>query len=92
MKQTPYTTKLPSDSCPHCGKVLDRALQMKGYSPSEGSVSICIRCANVSLFGENLRLRKPTDEELTSLRSMPVWAEIERHQTAIRLVRTRSDN
>lgn len=51
-----------------------------------GDVSICIECAQVNLFDENLRLRKPTAEEMVSLRASPEWSKVERHQTAVRAV------
>ena len=64
MKMPEYTSNLVVESnCPYCDKKLDGAYG-PGEGPTEGSLSICIGCRNVSVFGEGLVLRKPTKTEM----------------------------
>jgi hypothetical protein len=32
--------------------------------PTPGDFSLCIRCASLNVFGDDMRLRAPTDEEI----------------------------
>jgi len=57
--------------CPHCGVAEDchtEAKREKNGEPEEGSISLCVYCAGLSVFTlkENgkLRLRKATDEDI----------------------------
>lgn len=72
-----YTAEpLPLDElrpwhCPFCGYACDTASPARGHEqPCTGSVSICLRCAEVAVFIVNaygIRLRVPTDAEAAQL-------------------------
>ena len=56
--------------CPHCGIEHELATGMgqnESQKPSEGSVSLCIRCGKPSIFTSDLQLRKPTARESADL-------------------------
>jgi hypothetical protein len=78
------TTVTPRGRCPACGEAIDRASHIEGESaPSPGDVSICIRCAAVNLFDDDLSPRVPTAAELARLRASATWPEIQRHVRAL---------
>ena len=60
-----------SSHCPYCGYELDGATSPRDQSmmPSPGDVSICIECGGICLFTADLRLRKPTLEEDSTIRA-----------------------
>lgn len=70
----------PSTTCYNCGKLLDMATNTgrKVFDPHPGAVSICLYCLVLAVFDENLRLRKPTQEEADE------FAKDEKIQTAIK--------
>lgn len=80
--------------CPYCGKKNDRAAPVgdesaRGAVPKAGSVSICIGCAEVSVWENDfigLRLRKPSVEEREVLDGDPRIVEVQR---AMRTVKAR---
>lgn len=72
--------KMPESPCPDCGLEQDSALGETGHAPSKGDVSICIKCAGISVFGDGMVRRPPTEEEILE---MPL-DEISRYQRAIR--------
>lgn len=54
----------PKSVCPECGKQMDCATGLNTAScPSAGDFSICIGCAAILVFKEDLTLRLPTDAE-----------------------------
>ena len=59
------TERLPEQRCPACGKVLDAAtvVDQPQATPKPGSVAICLDCAYVAVFTDELTLRDPTPEE-----------------------------
>ncbi len=62
------TTRLPSATCPSCGKKLDAATTFdEDVEPSPGDVTICLGCQDILIFTEELGLRRPTDQELETL-------------------------
>ncbi len=56
---------LPTSLCPACGQTLDCATSAEGdaAAPKAGDVTFCGSCSEVLVFGEDLRQRRPTDEE-----------------------------
>jgi hypothetical protein len=57
-------TRTISSPCPHCGKSLDGATDPTGGAvPSPGDLTLCVYCAGVSIFGEDMQLRTATEEE-----------------------------
>jgi hypothetical protein len=56
-------------SCAYCGKVNDlhmevsKSTKVPSYEPTPGAASICATCHLISIFTDELTLRKPTTEE-----------------------------
>jgi hypothetical protein len=50
----------------------------KVFDPHPGAISICLYCLTLAVFDEDLRLRKPTEEEAKE------FAKCEQIQTAIK--------
>jgi hypothetical protein len=51
--------------CPFCGKVNDRASSVGGeIAPESGDYGVCFGCASVVVYGDDLKLRAPTEAEL----------------------------
>lgn len=62
---------LPETSCPNCGSTLNRATSLMGdHTPSDGDVTICLRCGHIMIF-ENDRPRNPTDAEMREIAGDP---------------------
>jgi len=53
--------------CAHCGHDLDRATTSGGLRPTPGSFSVCIACAHVAIFDDQLRRRETTAAEAKQL-------------------------
>lgn len=65
------TSELES-TCPYCGRENTLATGINvDDQPDEGSVNLCWRCLEPSLFNADLTLRKPTDEERGEIMSDP---------------------
>lgn len=63
------TTNLPISKCPTCGYELDSASEMvhiahKDIKPARGDFSLCFKCGEVLVFGEDLTLHLATLAEL----------------------------
>ena len=57
--------EVPMSTCPWCGTDLDRAASVESDSRLEaGDVTVCLRCAGVLVFTNDLAVRKATGEEL----------------------------
>lgn len=63
------STNMGIDHCPHCGAINDRAtpVQNEGAVPIPGDFSVCIKCAGINKFGEDMALEKLSHEEFESL-------------------------
>lgn len=83
------TTKdLPPTHCPHCGREADAATDMTTQEvPDPGSLSVCIGCGALSIFGDDMQLRELTLEERQKVRDDPeTMAEVRRHQRAVHML------
>lgn len=57
--------RTPTTWCPYCGTSLDGAMNVDGpNAPDPGDVTVCLYCAGLAVFTDNLGLRFPTDAEL----------------------------
>ena len=66
-----YSGKMPAAFCPSCFKVLDGVTNLEGHdAPKSGDFTICIYCANVLRFTEEMQL------ELSSIEEIPVYARL----------------
>lgn len=79
--------ELPESKCPDCGYTANAAtnLEDEEQMPEPGDCSLCIKCAGIAVFNDDLMLRSPTEEELLNLPS-----EISAVQQLI--VKLRNDN
>jgi hypothetical protein len=65
------TEQLPITLCWHCDRALDAATDIEGaLEPEEGAISLCMYCGAIATFGEDLRLIRPTKEDLDALEEM----------------------
>lgn len=59
---------VPLAICPNCQHGMDRAANLDAATaPIPGDVTVCIRCGNVNVFGDDMTLRPITDAEAASL-------------------------
>lgn len=72
---TPHKTN-EAARCPYCGKKHNATTSTTGdHLPKPGDITICIECANVLLFNDDLTTRKPTDNELEEIMHFPFVVE-----------------
>ena len=85
---TGTTTRMQPQACPRCGKMLDANDGEKGHVPQPGALTVCVSCAAVSVFSDEMRLVAVTPEEFEAL---PTEAqdEIGSIQALLMLARTR---
>lgn len=57
-------TVTPTSQCCECGHAVDRAAGIGDSTPVPGDYSLCIRCACLNIFDENLAVLAPTDDEM----------------------------
>lgn len=62
---------MPVSTCPHCGKQVDRATGIGAHVPQPGAVSVCVSCAGISVIGDDMQLRLPTDAEYEEFKDEP---------------------
>lgn len=60
----------PEQPCPYCG-FKNNAVAGPDADPAPGDVAICANCIQPSLFGDDLKLRKPTEKEAADLAKDP---------------------
>jgi len=59
-----------SSNCINCGKKLDASFAADPThpdAPTPGSVSICMYCHHLMIYGDDMILRNPTNEEMMEL-------------------------
>lgn len=54
-------TRVQSSPCCDCGAKLDGAAG--SATPSPGDLTLCIYCSGLNTFDDELKLRRPTEEE-----------------------------
>lgn len=45
-------------TCPYCGEGAEDAFQVADWEPSPGDVFVCLHCAEVGRFTDQLRVRR----------------------------------
>lgn len=73
--------KVPVSYCPECQTKLDHATSITKDMVDSNDISLCIECGSVSIFDDDLRLRKPTKDEKNDP-EFP-WAKIAHAQALI---------
>jgi len=61
------TTELTPSPCPYCGHLLELASGRPGTRPVPGSLSVCIRCGEISQFDSDMKLQKSDIEDWLKL-------------------------
>lgn len=67
---------VPESICPGCGEKLNRAVAGDGSAPEPGCASICTHCGDVAVFGNDLKLVKPNDEQAKEIASDAVISSV----------------
>jgi hypothetical protein len=58
----------PEQKCPHCGYVFNRLTVVQGNgTPNAGDFSVCAKCAQLHVYGPDLRVRMATEGDLIGL-------------------------
>lgn len=77
---------ISDQTCPYCFRkndaatAIDEKAAQQGVAPKEGDISICIGCAEISIYTEEVILRKFKEGDLTGIS----LAEIKHAQGLIR--------
>lgn len=77
-------------ACTACGTLLD-ACDGPG-TPSEGDYTVCVYCASINVFDDGLKLRAPTQEEITQIQADERYPYIREAINAVRKRRTSLQN
>lgn len=89
------TIEMPQLECPYCHYLSDRATQVDSdelHIPKGGDVSICIKCAAVSIFVAPGSLRTPAEKELAEINADRVIASAVRAIKEINRKRAEEDH
>jgi hypothetical protein len=63
---------VPGSACINCGKDIDAASPVgSGRAPQSGDFSICLYCRHLMVYGDDLRVRNLTDEEVIEVAGDP---------------------
>ena len=60
-------TEIPPSPCPFCDRPNDVASEATGHSPGPGDVAVCLSCASVLVFSEDMHQRAMTKDEWDGL-------------------------
>lgn len=75
-------TRLPASQCPYCETKLDAATDLETVvMPKPGDISICIKCAQLLIFTDDLTLRKPIPAD-----EIVITDQIRLYQQAVRAI------
>lgn len=87
-------SKIPPSPCPYCDASFDRAGSPDGGIPEPGDYSVCIRCASLLKFGENMELLPVSQEEINACSKLdPTFMDnMKAMQNAVRNVDRRPDH
>lgn len=67
MNVTSSDYRVKPNICPNCGKTLDAATACEGdRKPAPGDFTVCIYCAIILRFDNDMNLREVTKEELAA--------------------------
>jgi hypothetical protein len=74
-------------TCPFCQRVTDEQLAVGGAekeTPSPGDATICFYCWEMSVFDQDMSLKKPTPEDEASIAAQPEVPKIRRMITTFK--------
>jgi hypothetical protein len=69
--------------CPRCGHEISAASGVTAVQPKPDDVTICLYCASVLLFTNDLGVREPTSTEMDELRRGENWPTVQKVQRVI---------
>lgn len=76
-------TRVAASDCPYCGLHANTATDVTGTrGPKPGNYTICLKCAGLSIFKEDLSLREAEEEDLELLTEENL-EKILKYQTAL---------
>jgi hypothetical protein len=81
------TTVIPHQFCPACLAPLNRASHPTArVGPKPGDLNVCIHCAAVMMYGDDLTLRALDAKEQLSLSVVDpkAWADVQKFRAIIR--------
>ena len=63
------STTIPESKCVQCGYVVEQASHIQGdrVAPEPDDLSICLKCAHVTKYGDDLGLVELTQEEVVEI-------------------------
>lgn len=63
------TTRTPVNRCLVCGYEIDAAspTERPDATPKPGDIALCLKCAHVHIFADDLTLRAPTGAEMRDI-------------------------
>jgi hypothetical protein len=65
--------------CLGCGQLLDASTCVgEDAGPTEGDVTVCLACGHIMVFGRNLVLRNPSDDEIADIAGDERVLEVQR--------------
>lgn len=72
--------------CPYCGIEADgwASTERGQQAPNEGQPTVCVYCSELSVFNEDLTLRKPTEKDIQDYKEDGVMYQIRKVQDFIR--------
>jgi len=62
-------TRTKLNSCLNCGKAIDAAapVEIGARPPQPGDIAICLGCAHIHIYADDLTLRQPRDDEMVEI-------------------------
>jgi hypothetical protein len=66
-------TRTPLNNCMNCGKLIDSGASIDPgeRSPQPGDIAICLDCAHIHIYTDDLTIRNPTDDEVVEIAGDP---------------------
>lgn len=75
-------TRTPPSKCLNCGKLITAGAPTPDFpddskpnpddsKPNPGDVAVCLDCAHVHIYADDLTLRAPTDDEMVDIAGDP---------------------
>ena len=67
-------TRTPVNHCLNCGKKINAASPAEApfdAAPTPGDVAICLDCAHIHIYADDLTLRQPTGAEVVEIAGDP---------------------
>ena len=72
--------------CIHCGRRLDEhsGVSVKGSKPAPGDYTVCLFCGTLMVYGTDMLLRSPTDDEIHTIGGDPLYLKTQKFAALVR--------